>query len=134
MSTLSGDAITARVPARAEFVHILRSVAANVAARMNLTFDAVDDLRIAVDEACAQLLRAAPRSTEFTMVIEALPGSVEVVIGVSDDGAPWPPVGLERSLAWQVLSRLADGVTFDRSEDRICVRIHKRALSGATER
>lgn len=112
----------------------MRSVAANVSARANLTVDAVDDVRIAVDEACAQLLRSAPRSTEFTMVVELGVDGVEVVIGVPDHGGDWPPEGLERSLAWQVLSRLADEIAFDRSLDRICVRIRKRALTAASER
>jgi hypothetical protein len=47
------DAITVTVPARAEFLHLIRSVVASVAARRDLSIDAIEDLRLAVDEACA---------------------------------------------------------------------------------
>jgi anti-sigma regulatory factor (Ser/Thr protein kinase) len=41
--------VIATVPARAEFVHVLRTVVAAVAARLDLPYDALDDLRMAVD-------------------------------------------------------------------------------------
>ena len=50
-SSVPGDTIAISVPARAEFLHVVRTVVGSVAARCNLTIDAIEDLRIAVDEA-----------------------------------------------------------------------------------
>ncbi len=49
------------IPADSAYVAVPRSVVGNLAARNDFTVDAIDDLRIAVDEACALLL---PQATD----------------------------------------------------------------------
>ena len=52
------------MPADGAYVSTLRLTAASLAARCDLTIDDIEDLRLAVDEACALLLpHAAPDST-----------------------------------------------------------------------
>ncbi len=46
-------------PARAEFVSVARLTAATVAARRGFTYDEIEDLKIAVGEACTSLLLSA---------------------------------------------------------------------------
>ena len=48
------------VPASSEHLRVLRLVSASLAASVGLDVDQLDDLRIAVDELCAQLLEHAP--------------------------------------------------------------------------
>lgn len=115
------------VPARAEFLHVVRTVVGSVAARHDLTIDAIEDLRIAVDEACAQLLVA--RGTEITVRLEATDAGLEAVCSTDADVPDWPPDGVEHSLASQVLQGLADGVAWERTEHGPSVRVAKRSVS-----
>jgi serine/threonine-protein kinase RsbW len=122
------ETVSAQIPARAEFVHVLRSVAASAAARMNLSVDAIDDLRMSVDEACAELLKAVPSGSVLELSILRMGIDVEAVVSVDGDPGAWPPNGHERTLAWQVLSGLSDEVTFERSSSGPAVRIRMHAV------
>jgi serine/threonine-protein kinase RsbW len=116
--------IALTVPARSEFVSVLRAVTASVAARLAWPYDAVDDLRLAVDEACAQLL-SLPAS-ELTLTISATEDALDVVVATDADPGGWPPPGAEESLAWRVVSALTDEAGFDRSDGGPVVRMRKR--------
>jgi serine/threonine-protein kinase RsbW len=52
---VSGD-VRLVVPAAPEYLRLVRLTAAGLASRLGFTFDEVEDLRIAVDELCFQLL------------------------------------------------------------------------------
>jgi len=118
--------ISIRVPARPDFVHILRSVVAGAAARANFTYDEIDDVRLAVDEACGQLL-AGGSATTLTMTVRiGTPNELEVVASIDATSLGWPPPGAERSLGWQVLSALADDARYEQADGRPAVRIVKR--------
>ena len=50
------DVVELRLPADAAYLSVLRTATAGLAARLDFTLDEIEDLRIAVDEACAMLL------------------------------------------------------------------------------
>ncbi len=129
MSATPHDAVRITVPARAEFLHVVRTVVGSVAARYDLTIDAIEDLRIAIDEACAQLL--AVRGTTVTVEIAPRGDGVETVCTTDADVATWPPEGIEHSLATQVLQGLADSVAWERTAAGPSVRVGKRAVGAA---
>jgi len=104
------DAITVTVPARADFVHILRTVVAGVAARLDLTVDDIDDLRLLVDEAASALLARRPGAERLTVRVEPAAGRLTAVAWTSPPEPQTPSLRLESTLAWQVLSALADEV------------------------
>ena len=113
--------VTVTIPARPDFVRLLRAVIASVAARLDLTYDRIDDLRMVVDEASAQVLHLPAQ----TLTMCVTPGD-RMVILVESDASPngtWPPPDLEESLAWRVLSGLADDVRFELTERGPVVRI-----------
>ncbi|HVH52558.1 MAG TPA: hypothetical protein VNA32_00340, partial [Actinomycetota bacterium] len=97
--------VVVTVPSQAAYVHVLRSVAASVAARIDLPVDDIDDLRMAIDEASSQLLMLG--AVTLTLRLRSIDGGVEAVVSV-DGSAPagWPPPTLRDSLAWNVLSGL----------------------------
>lgn len=118
--------VSVTVPARADFVRLLRGVAATVGARMDLTYDRLDDLRIAVDEAAAQLLET--EASSLTMRVQAADDGVSVVVCAdAGESVAWPPEAVEESLAWRVLSGIADEVRFERTDDGPTVRIRMEA-------
>lgn len=121
--------VNVRVPARPEFVHVFRSVIASIAARADFTYDEIDDLRLAVDEAFAQLLAIRSPSTTLSMAVRTVDGGgVEVVASIDADGAAWPPPGVEGTLTWQVLSALADEARFETSDGHPAMRLTKRRI------
>lgn len=59
-----GDADTVRlgIPALAEYAHLARLTASSIAARSDLPYDDVEDMRIAVGELCGVLVDDTPGS------------------------------------------------------------------------
>lgn len=96
-----------RVPAESAYVAVLRMTAAGLGARANFTIDDIEDLRMAVGEACALLLEGAPGA--FLMGgfrIEDQRLSVRVSVDA--------PGEVDRdSFGWQVLSALDTAVSSD---------------------
>lgn len=123
------DSVRLSVPARAEFVHVLRSVTAAVASRLALSLDDVDDLRLAVDEACARLLALPGEPTTFRLDLRTLPDRLEVVAAIDATSPTWPPTGFEDTLAWRVLGALAESVRFELWNGAPAIRIVKRTMS-----
>lgn len=121
--------ITVTVPARPEFAHVLRAVVASVAARMDLGYDVIEELRILVDEASSQLL--AIRSPATSLRLRVIPSDTAVEVRVSTDARvdQWPPPKAERGLGWQVLVGLADEAVFDDWDGHAAVRIRKLAYT-----
>ena len=120
--------VVVTVPSQAAFVHVLRSVAASVAARIDLPVDDIDDLRMAVDEASSQLLMLVPSAGTLTLRLRAIDGGVEAVVSV-DGSAPadWPPPAFLDSLAWNVLSGLSDELAFELPAGAPAIRVMKRS-------
>ena len=101
------DRVTIQMPAEGAYLSVLRTATAGLAARLDFTLDEIEDLRIAVDEACGMLLsQAAPGADlecDFTL------GEDRMSIAVSTLAAqPRPPA--RDTFAWTVLSALAGSV------------------------
>jgi serine/threonine-protein kinase RsbW len=117
--------IAVAIPARPEFVHVLRAVVASVAARLDFPYDAIEDLRIVVDEACAQLLKVAGSAT---LRLRITPSSGEILLLASTDAPSesWPTREAERTLGWQVIEGLTDQASFARDHGAPALRMAKR--------
>lgn len=118
-----GDHVTIRVPAAGFYVATLRLTTASLAARCDLTVDDIEDLRLAVDEACALLLpHAAPNGT-LDADFELARGQLTVRAGVmSTAGADIDRAGF----AWTVLGALATAVHVSNSDGRLAISVTKR--------
>jgi serine/threonine-protein kinase RsbW len=123
--TAGGDLVEVRVPADVAYVATLRLMAASLGARCDLTIDDIEDLRLAVDEACALLLpHAAPDARlEATFVLR--PGALSVAASVASVGGaqPAPDRG---GFAWSVLSALSSEVDVASTEGRLAITVTKR--------
>ncbi|MGZ5292228.1 MAG: ATP-binding protein [Actinomycetota bacterium] len=121
------EAVRVSVPAKPEFVHVLRAVTAAVSGRLPLSLDDVDDLRLAVDEASARLLALDGDPRTLRLDLRAMPGRLEVVVAL-DVTTAWPPPDFEDTLAWRVLVALAEHVRFEHWNGMPAIRIVKRTL------
>ena len=62
---IGDDVVLLTVPADGGYLGVLRTATAGLAARLHFALDEIEDLRIAVDEACAMLLAIASRGAEL---------------------------------------------------------------------
>ena len=127
MASPTNDVITVSVPARAGSVHVLRAVTTSVAARLPIPFDGIEDLRLAVDEACAWLLARGRSATGMTLRLRPLDDRLEAEVSIDADG-PWPPPDLEKSLPWRILSALVDTLSLNSDSGGPSILATKRTL------
>jgi serine/threonine-protein kinase RsbW len=119
---LPGD-VELKLPASAAFVAILRSVTAGLAARCDLTLDEIEDLRLAVDEACALLLPHALPGGALTARFALRPGKLDVTAGVPALAEAEPD---REGFAWTVLCALAENVRVSARDDELVIALTKR--------
>ena len=120
------------VPARGDYVHVLRSVIASVAAKLDFSYDDIEDLRLAVDEACAYLIGLREGPTELGLTITPSDRSVEVLAWVDGAEAPLRAQGLQTSMVWHLLGALTDEARSEESGGHPGIRFTKRARADAT--
>lgn len=99
-----------RLPADGAYVSILRTTTAALAARLDFTLDDIEDLRMAVGEACAMVLDAATEDADLT--VRYWLRDRAIVVSVSAPAAA-PEHPEEDSFAWQVLTTLATRATVE---------------------
>jgi serine/threonine-protein kinase RsbW len=95
--------VVLRVPADGAYVSVLRTMTAGLAARLDFTVDDIEDLRIAVGEACAVVLPEATPGGDLEAEFRLFPGALAVSVSVPTEGSGEPD---RDSFAWQVLSTL----------------------------
>ena len=105
------NTIDLAVPATPEYVGLIRSAAAHIAAHADLTIDAIDDLRLAVDEAFAVLIAHKPESGVVTIKFQIHSERLDIEL-TGPAGSPPPD---KTSFAWTVLSALVNEVSADTS-------------------
>src|SRR5215211_1375134 len=96
-----------RVAARLENLAVVRTLVGAVGTFEDLDFDAVSDLRLAVDEACTRLIRSA--MPDSTLVLVVHPRDTEVVVEASTT-CKSQDILTPGSFSWHVLSSLTDEV------------------------
>jgi serine/threonine-protein kinase RsbW len=101
------DKVNIRMPADGAYLSVLRTATAGLAARLDFTLDEIEDMRIAVDEACAMLLSQAIPGSDLQCDFTLGQDSMTVSVSVSCL-APRVPAG--DTFAWTVLTALAGSV------------------------
>jgi serine/threonine-protein kinase RsbW len=119
-STLD-DVVAVTVPADGGWLGILRTATAGLAARLGFSGDKIEDLRIAVDEACAMLLVLTPPSGDLRCQFEIRRG--ELTVGISAQVRPKSKLPDPSSFAWRVLSGLTSHVSTTRTDDDLTINL-----------
>lgn len=124
------DIVEIELPASAAYLAVLRTLTASLAARLDFTLDEIEDLRIAVDEACALLLAGVTSSNaRLECVFRHGDGALTVTIC-----APSQRTVQRDSFAWTVLSALAGEIETKQADDgRQMITLTKRRSTGAGE-
>ena len=124
------DRVRVCMPAEGAYLSVLRTATAGLAARLDFTLDEIEDLRIAVDEACAMLLAQAIPGTNLECDFDL--GADQMTITVSVVAAQ-PRTPARDTFAWTVLSALAGDVDSRlEPDDRVAIVLRKqRGASGS---
>jgi serine/threonine-protein kinase RsbW len=118
------DVVTIKLPAAGAYLSVLRTATAGLAARLDFTLDEIEDLRIAVDEACAMLLTQAVAGADLECTFSLDGDSMRVAVAVLTVDGIEPS---RDTFAWTVLSALAGEVSSAADGDnRVTITLLKR--------
>ncbi len=99
---MAKDRITLTVPARGEHARTVRMTAASIVSRMGMSFDDVDDVRMAAEEAFVYAADTVTEGSDLTFTFEIGDDSIEIVVGL----------GHEANLSDEEVERRASYATF----------------------
>jgi serine/threonine-protein kinase RsbW len=115
-------ALELRIPANSAYLAVLRTATAGLAARLDFTLDDIEDLRIAVDEACAMVLPQARASTDLVCSFDLADDLLTVTVKAQSD-APHEP--RRDNFAWTVLSALTNSLAVDVTDGAVAVTLSR---------
>ena len=124
------DLVTLTVPARSEFAKTVRLTAASLSNRVGMTYDEVDDVRMAAEEAFIYAVETLPAEAEvrfeFTMTEDAI--TIDVALGQS---SPEVDDAADRSTTYAtfIMESVCDSCQFVSDESGAHLRLTKRAGS-----
>jgi len=109
VDTLKGS-VRLAMPADPGSISIVRAVVASVASKLDLSYDSVDDLRIAAAEASALLLTAGNAGTRLHADLEPVADGLRLALWVEGGDATGPETGPEErsGIAWRLIEGLTD--------------------------
>ena len=113
------------IPADRTLVVLVRSAAGHLGARIGLTFEELNDLRLAVDEACALLLlpdEIAATGDVLDCRFTETGGALHITVAAEAHPDAAPQVG---GFGWTLLSSLVDELDWSSADGRAEVRIVK---------
>jgi serine/threonine-protein kinase RsbW len=119
----SRDVVTLRLPAAGAYLSVLRTATASLASRLDFTIDDIEDLRIAVDEACAMLLSQAVPGADLECSFELTRDTIAVSVTVLTLSGQQPS---RDTFAWTVLTALAGEVDSSvDADERVTISLRK---------
>jgi serine/threonine-protein kinase RsbW len=119
------DVVVLRLPADGAYLSVLRTATAGLASRLDFTLDDIEDLRIAVDEACAMLLPQAVPGADLSCEFELSDRLLRVAVSVETLQGQEPS---RDTFAWTVLSALAGEVDSSVQDKRVTITLMKRRV------
>jgi len=92
-ATPTPEPVVLTIPCDAKWLTVVRLTASGVAARCGASYEDVDDIKVAVSEACTNAIDHAFRDQECagTISIVCAPGEDEIRIEVCDEGCGFDP-------------------------------------------
>jgi serine/threonine-protein kinase RsbW len=118
------DVVTLRLPAQGAYLAVLRTAAAGLASRLNFTLDDIEDLRIAVDEACAMLLPRGAEGASLECRFELMPGELDISVSLPTND---PSLPARDTFAWTVLTALAGEVDATEAGGTVTITMKKKS-------
>jgi serine/threonine-protein kinase RsbW len=122
----SSDVVELRIPCRAEWVALARLAVAAFANRLKLTVEEIEDVKLAVAEACTAIIQQENHGQFLALTCESLPGALR--LHVFDGGSHEPrssaPVAMDydearvAGLGVFLIRTLMDEVSYEQHPER----------------
>jgi serine/threonine-protein kinase RsbW len=115
------DVVTVRIPAKAEWVAVARLAASAVASRLDFSVEDIEDVKLAIAEACTICIRRGDAGDHIEIVTESRPDRLRAL--VRGDGANQRQLTVaepEDALALVIVESVMDAVQL-RTEDGVSV-------------
>ena len=122
------DLVALRLPADSAYLSVLRTAAAGLASRLDFTLDDIEDLRIAVDEACAMLLPRAAEGASLECSFELKPGELDIAVSLATTDGRLPS---RDTFAWTVLTALAGEVDATADGGTVTITMAKKSATAS---
>lgn len=128
---MGDDLITLTVPARSEYAKTVRMTAAALAGRTEMTYDDVEDVRMAADEAFVYATDGLPEGCDVQFEFRVTDDSIEMTVPLGAEKRASDEES-ERAAAYAVfiLESVCDEYEFTSDENGARLRLVKRAGSG----
>jgi serine/threonine-protein kinase RsbW len=115
-----------RLPVDSAYVSVLRATTVSLAARLDFTIDDIEDLRMAVGEACSLVLPVADQGSDLTCRFFVSPRELRIAVTVPSDSPHEPD---REGFAWQMLSALTTGTDAVVDDGRVTVTMTMRSTA-----
>lgn len=123
------NTVIVTIPPDPALLHVLRQLTVGVAARLRLTIDDVDDIKLAVDEAASAMLTRLPGSSAILLALDTDDGTMRATVSSEVQTDEWPTPLLLESLPWKIITGLVDAATAERDgSGRPAIVLAKHAL------
>ncbi len=128
---MAKDRITLIVPARSDYARTVRMTAAELAARIGMSYDEVDDVRMAAEEAFVYACDCADENEEIPFVFTVEDGSLTIEAGplptcCTDGGAHTA----SENYAEFILESVCDEFSIDHQPGACMLRLCRRTAAG----
>jgi serine/threonine-protein kinase RsbW len=117
------------IPASGVYLAVVRAAATGLAAQLQFTYEEIDDLRIAVDEACTQLLARRGSATTLNVAYHLADAELQVDVSIEAADSGRPPLARD-TFAWQILSAMTDEVREQSEPGRLWLSFRKTGGRG----
>ena len=124
----AAETVELSVPAHSAYLGLVRTATAGVGARLDLTIDEIEDLRLAADEAGSLVIAQADDGTQLDVRFTLAGPRLTVAFTAASGSGAVPD---ESGFGWTVLQALAGEVRAQVSDGRLTVEIaHDRLPRG----
>jgi len=126
------DHITLTVPAKSEFAKTVRMTAAALVARTSMSYDDVEDVRMAAEEAFVYAVETLPAESEVHFDFAVSDDSLEIDVALGSEMPSSDDDDAEASAAYAVfiLESVCDAYEFASDENGAHLHLVKRAGGG----
>lgn len=125
MTAVDATQVELAIPGSPEYLRLARIAAADVGSRVGMTFEDLEDLRIAVDELAFTITEGRADST-LSLVFALRDGAIEIRGSCADIGGDLAPTELART----IVAAVVDEYQLETVDGQRRFRVFKRAPEG----
>lgn len=117
---MKNDIIEIRIPAKPEYVLVVRLTASAITARVGLNIDDIEDFKVAIAEACISIINQKKKYKMLKIVFE-IDNSIRVIVSgdeIANEDSKEEKTE-EQDLSQYIIESLMDSVEFIKEQETI---------------